>query len=228
MNSELSLLRLFQLISPSLPIGAFTYSQGLEWAVENTWITSSDSLADWIQCVMTDGFAYTELPLLFRLYSAAKQKNEQNFMHWSQYMLACRETSEFRQEEINRARALLSLLNKLPEAGTWPELFTWRSSLLKSQVSGVALASSYWQIDLRDILIGYSWNWLENAITVGIKLIPLGQSDGQILLSQLSELIPGLVDQALNVDDAEIGASTPALAIASSLHETQYTRLFRS
>ena len=186
MNSELSLLRLFQLISPSLPIGAFTYSQGLEWAVENTWITSSDSLADWIQCVMTDGFAYTELPLLFRLYSAAKQKNEQNFMHWSQYMLACRETSEFRQEEINRARALLSLLNKLPEAGTWPELFTWRSSLLKSQVSGVALASSYWQIDLRDILIGYSWNWLENAITVG--------NIGLLGMRQRLEMLGGSID----------------------------------
>jgi urease accessory protein len=76
--------------------------------------------------------------------------------------------------------------------------------------------------------LGYAWSWLENLVLAGVKLVPLGQSDGQRLLLRLAEALPAAVDQGLTVPERDIGASLPALALASSLHETQYSRLFRS
>jgi len=228
MQSELASLRLFQLISPSLPVGAFTYSQGMEWAVEQGWISDPQNLSDWLETILNDSLSWLELPILIRLYHASKSKDAEKFTHWNQILLACRETRELRQEELNRARALLAVLNKLPDAAQWHELFTWREALLKTQLAGFSLSAERWQIDCRQALNAYAWSWLENAVTVAVKLIPLGQSDGQIALHQLSEKIPAAVDLAFRVKDEEIGASTVAMAIASSLHETQYTRLFRS
>ncbi len=227
-TNELAQLRLFQLINPSLPIGSFTYSQGMEWAVENGWITDANTLFSWLESVLFDSLACLELPILSRLYDASKEQQTEQFSAWSQQLLASRETKELRQEEINRGRAVLMVLNKLPVSPTWPELLNWRPALLKTQAASFALASVKWKIPQKDLLMGYAWSWLDNAITVAIKLIPLGQSDGQAALYQLSELLPELVEQARAINDEKIGASTPALAIASSLHETQYTRLFRS
>ena len=97
-----------------------------------------------------------------------------------------------------------------------------------SQLAGYALAACHWHIELIDLLGGYCWSWLENAVAVAIKLVPLGQSKGQTLLYDLSGDTSGLVERASKLEDDRIGASNPALAIASSLHETQYSRLFRS
>ena len=93
---------------------------------------------------------------------------------------------------------------------------------------GFALAAAHWDIGLRDCLLGYAWGWLENQVAAAIKLVPLGQTDGQRLQLQLAELLPAVVEHALRVEDDGIGTSAPALAIASARHETQYTRLFRS
>ena len=225
MQPQLTQLRLFQLISPTLPIGSFTYSQGMEWAIEKGWIKNPESLKQWIESVLTHSLAYLELPLLLRLQRASQCNDSDSFQHWSQLLLSHRETNELRQEELNRARALLAILNKL---SSWAELTEWKDALLCSQASGFALAASYWEIDERTTLNGYAWAWLENSVSVAVKLIPLGQSDGQIILHELSEKLPEITELAFTVEDDEIGASTPALAIASSLHETQYTRLFRS
>jgi len=225
MQSQLSQLRLYQLTSPSLPIGSFTYSQGMEWAVENEWIHDPESLSLWLESLLDSSLTWLDLPILLRLLKACHADDSDQFAYWSQYLLACRETHELRQEEINRSRALLAVLNKLTD---WPELKAWRPALLKSQISGFTLATKHWNIHEQEALNGYLWSWLENSVTVAVKLIPLGQSDGQIVLHSLCEKIPKLIEQATNIKDEEIGASTPALAIASSLHETQYTRLFRS
>ena len=221
-------LRLFQLISPALPIGAFTYSQGMEWAVENGWIENESDLEAWLHSVLHDNIEFLEAPVIARLYQALEQQSEERFSYWSSFLLASRETSELRAEEKQRARALHTLLAKLPDAEDWAELQAWREALLKSQSSGFSLAGYYWHIDVHSLLHGYVWSWLENAVTVAVKLVPLGQTEGQRLLYRLSEIISPVVERALHVKDEQMGASTPALAIASSLHETQYTRLFRS
>jgi len=227
-ESELSHLRLLQLVSPNLPTGAFTYSQGLEWAVECGWLKNRTDTHDWLKSILEDSLQYLELPLLARLYDAAKNNNSDCFLQWSQRLFASRETFELRNEEIQRARALFTLLKKLPDSETWPQLENDEPALLASQIAGYALAASHWKINLNDLLLGYTWSWLENAVVVAIKLVPLGQSEGQQLLYELSDDINSTVEQALKINNDEIGASTPAMAIASSLHETQYTRLFRS
>jgi len=225
---NLAHLRLLQLVSPNLPTGAFTYSQGLEWAVECGWLQDINDTRNWLRSILDDSLQYLELPLLIRLYNAAQTKNTDDFFHWSQRLFASRETFELRNEETQRARALFSLLKKLPESKNWPELKNNQQALFASQIAGYALAASHWNITLNNLLLGYTWSWLENAVVVAIKLVPLGQSDGQQLLYELSSHINASVEQAFKISDDEIGASTAAMAIASSLHETQYTRLFRS
>ena len=228
MSSTLAFVRLQQLISPSLPVGSFTYSQGMEWAVEAGWITTSEDVFSWLQALLEDAFLGFDLPLLKRLYEACAVEDEIRFAELAALTLAGRETAELRQEEAQRAKALVMILNKLPDISNWPLFQPWQPYLKQSQLAGFAMACVYWQIPLQQALTGFVWSWLENMVTVAVKLVPLGQSDGQRVLYRLSEAVEATCNAALKIADDEIGASTPALAIASSQHETQYCRLFRS
>ena len=109
-----------------------------------------------------------------------------------------------------------------------PEARDWKPILTRSQAAGFAFAAAAWEIPARDAALGYAWGWVENLDLAAVKIIPLGQTQGQQLLQHLIEEIPAAVDRAVGLGDEDIGASSPALAIASSAHETQYTRLFRS
>ena len=222
--------RLQQLISPSLPIGAFTYSQGMEWAVESGWISNAESLHSWLDSILSGTMITMELPLLLRLADCIENSDVQGCYDWSVYLLSCRETSELREEEQQRGQAFTALLDKLPEAAVWPELHddAWRSSMELTQLTGFALACHKWNISREDMLRGYLWSWLENMVIGAVKLIPLGQSDGQRVLFRFTDVLEQACRDALDVEDDDIGASSPAQAIASSLHETQYCRLFRS
>lgn len=221
-------LRLLQLISPNLPTGAFTYSQGMEWAVECAWLRDAVDTRRWLESVLHDSLQYLELPLLARLYDAAERDLESDFFYWSQYLYASRETLELRNEEKQRARALFTVLRNLPDSQDWRELEDWREALLCSQIAGFALAGSHWRIPVIKLMQGYTWSWLENAMAAAIKLVPLGQTEGQRLLYELTADIDPVIERARTTNDDDVGASTPAMAIASSLHESQYSRLFRS
>ncbi len=223
-TDPLGRLRLLQLASPTLPIGAFTYSQGLEWAVEAGWVNDLDSLSDWLGGLMYDSLALLELPILARLYRAVEDRDPRRLRHWGERLYASRETRELRLEERNRARALTTLLIDLG----MERAADWRAELALCQAAPHALASVHWGIALEDSALGYAWGWLENQVAAAVKLIPLGQTDGQRAQLQLAEALPALVDRALALADSDIGAGAPALAIASARHETQYTRLFRS
>jgi urease accessory protein len=216
--------RLFQLISPSLPTGAFSYSQGLEWAVENGMVTDQPSLEQWLRSYMHTSFSELEIPILKRLYSACREDNLQRFMYWCDYLLASRETSELRLEEKNRGRAMAKLLADL-------DLVTndqWFAAIQSSQAAGYALAAVKWQINVREACLGYLWSWLENMVMAAVKIIPLGQTTGQRVLCSFSEEGSRIVTAGLAKNDDEIMGSCPAFALSSCLHETQYTRLFRS
>ena len=227
-SGDLSTVRLLQLVSPNLPIGAFTYSQGMEWAVECGWVTNKKETRQWLQSVLYGSLQYLELPVLQRLYRAVERNSHADFEYWSQWLYASRETLELRMEERQRARALQTLLACLPGSQDWQELRDWQDAMLSSQLAGLAVAARHWHIPMADLLRGYTWSWLDNAVAVAIKLVPLGQTDGQRLLYELGMEISALVEHSASIEDEMIGASTPALAIASSLHETQYSRLFRS
>lgn len=223
-GSSLAQLRLMQLISPTLPIGGFTYSQGLEYAVEAGWVHDVSSLQDWLLGLIEDAVAHLEVPVLARLYEASASQDVDMLTYWSRYLLASRETHELRLEEQQRARALTRLLIdlKVTHAGQWGD------HLHDCQAAPYALAAVSWHISVADAALGYVWSWLENMVAAAIKLVPLGQTDGQRVQLQLAEAVPDAVQRGLALDDTQIGASAPAMAIASALHETQYTRLFRS
>ena len=224
LDNSLSELRLFQLISPSLPVGGFTYSQGLEWAIEARWVTDKPSLQDWLQSILAASVATLELPVLIRLLKAFNSADEASVVHWTEWLIACRETMELRKEERQRGAALARLL---PSLGI--QIPSHLAAAVSScQLTGIALAANQWGIESQQLCRGYSWSWLENNVVAGVKLIPLGQTHGQQIMLELAETIPAAVTQAMGTDDADIRSSTPAMAIASSRHETQYTRLFRS
>ncbi|MEJ2404449.1 MAG: urease accessory protein UreF [Candidatus Thiodiazotropha sp.] len=217
-------LRLMHLVSPSLPVGAFTYSQGLEWAVECGWVRDRDSLRDWIADLLATGITHLEVPILRRLYHASQDQDLAARIHWSDTLIAFRETRELRDEERNRGRALASLL---PHLGV-PVSESLMPVLRGCQLAGFAHAAAHWKIPLPQAAQGYVWSWLENMVLAGVKIIPLGQTAGQGMLAELTEAIPPAVETGLSLDDEAIGASCLAQAMASSRHETQYTRIYRS
>ena len=219
-----SSLRLFQLISPALPTGAFSYSQGLEYAVECGWVKDEQSLNHWLSSLLISAHQELEVPLLKRFYVACVEEDLSRFSYWIDFLVACRETAELRLEEQNRGRAMAKLLLDL-DSGIPPN---WVEATKKCQAAGFVLAAASWQIDVRSAALGYTWSWLENMVMAALKVLPLGQTTGQRVLAELGTLCVEVVENGLTVEDENFGGSCPAFVIGSCLHETQYTRLFRS
>ena len=223
-EAGLPLLRLLHLVSPSLPIGAFTYSQGIEWAVEAGWIRDAATLQAWLGDQIDTTLARLDLPILLRLQRAVAADDRDGCTYWTDLLLAFRETGELRQEEIQRGRALAGLLVKLELV----DAAAWHDALDRCQVAGFAFAAERWGIDPSNAAYGYAWAWLENLVLAAVKIIPLGQTQGQQVLHRLSAALTDAVAMAGRLADEDIGTGSPALALASCRHETQYTRLFRS
>jgi len=225
----LRLVRLLQLTSPALPVGAYTYSQGLEWAVESGAIRDEAGAARWIGDALSYNLAQLEAPLVAALLQAWRTGNDVRIAELNADFNASRETMELRAETAQMGWSLLRLLSELDAFANLPG---WRDRLLA--VSEPAFptiwtaAAAAWEIPPEHALIAYFWTWLENQIMAAVKAIPLGQSAGQRLLATLGERIPALAAEAATLLEAQWSNFSPGLAIASSLHETQYTRLFRS
>ncbi|MEM6987223.1 MAG: urease accessory UreF family protein [Pseudomonadota bacterium] len=215
---------LLQFSSANLPVGAYIYSQGLEWAIEAHWVHDVDSLTAWCRDWIAGPIALQDLPLLQRLHLAFSEGDGEAIAHWSQWALACRETHELREEERTRARAVFSLLKRLlPDA-----VQSHQSALLSTPLAGLACASVALGMPLHGAQTAHAWGWLENTVLVGVKHIPIGQSDGQHILMTLWPAVQHALATSETVADDDIGCSLPAASFASAAHETQYTRLYRS
>ncbi len=223
-GADVPLVRLLQLASPSLPVGGFSYSQGLEYAVAMHWVHDAPSFSDWLEGIAGETLVYLEIPVLARLHRAAVDRNSGDFTWWVDFLVASRETRELREEESSRGRAMHQVLKALSIVVDAPFV----EAMSRCQSAGLAWAAAHWRIDIQRLAVAFAFSWLENSVTAGIKLIPLGQSDGQRLLAATGASLPDRVEQAIDVSDDRIGGSLPAQSIASSRHETQYTRLFRS
>ncbi len=225
--TDTRLLRLLQLSSASLPVGGYSFSQGLEYAIDAGWITNEEHVADWVGFVMRESIAQVDLPLLLRLLSAIEKDDANAFYYWNAYSLACRETHELLLTETAMGDALVRLLTNLQI--TLPNNTCAESQKVSvSFVSAFAVAASHWAIDKKSTLLGFLWAWLESQIAAATKLVPLGQTSAQKLLLQIGSDIDSLMATVEQVNDEAIGSSLPGLAMASSWHETQYSRLFRS
>lgn len=223
-GDALARARLLQLLSPNLPLGAFSYSQGLEWATETGWVHDQKSLQSWLGDQLLGQLQQQELPMLAHCHAAGQAGDFNRLEALGHELLAFRETAELRAEETNRGRAMAQVLIALGV----PEAEQRRAVLQQCQHAGFAWACVQWQISLDDALLGFAWSWLENAVLAAVKLVPLGQSSGQQVLFELGTLLPAVADGARRVPEADIGYASTAVSYASSAHETQYTRLYRS
>lgn len=222
-TTEAGLLRLLQLSSAALPVGGYSFSQGLEYAIEQGWLQTPRDIDEWLRLQLRYSLARVDAPLLLRLLAALREMDFKALGYWNQTLLACRETRELLLTDTAMGEALLRLLKQLSVP-----LCGFDSQRPVSFVSGFALAVEHWQIEDKTACLGLLWSWLENQVAAATKLVPLGQSQAQQLLSDLQQHIPAAVALAQTLADDELGASLPALAIASARHETQYSRLFRS
>lgn len=227
-TTEPALLRLMQLSSASLPVGGYSFSQGIEYAVEVGWIASKEQTYEWLQLVMNESIAQVDLPLLLRLIGAIQDENQQQFIYWNATVLACRETKELLLTETAMGAALLRLLGQLDTP--LPSAF-YKGDEVRQKITFIAafaLASVHWNISKEAAVMGYLWSWIENQVAAATKLVPLGQTASQSLLLSLSDESTLLIKKVNTIKDDEVGSSLPGLAMASALHETQYSRLFRS
>lgn len=218
-----ALLRLCHLVSPALPVGAYAYSQGLEYAVHAGWVTDEGSTWHWLDGLSRYAVGTLDLPILWRLYAAWAAGDTSAVEQWNAQLIAARETQELRAEDLHLGGALARVLKELelPEALEWLERPTSLAAMF-------ALAAVRWRIAAADMLRGYLWAWTENLVLAAVKLVPLGQSAGQRLLHRLIAPMPGIVERATQLRDEEIGVGVLSQTLASSWHESQYSRLFRS
>ncbi|OLO03878.1 urease accessory protein UreF [Salinicola socius] len=222
-QDPLALMGLMQLVSPALPIGAFAWSQGLESAFELEWVTDEETLQAWLSGVLADGLTVCELPVLGRLHAGWVREDRDALQHWNDWLQANRETAELAEEDLRLGQALARLLGDLelsPASGWLPQrpayvtLFAWLA-----RQRGIAVA---------DAQLGFAWAWLENQLAAACKTLPLGQTAAQRLIERLRPELVRAVAAANALSDTELGPVLPGLALASALHETQYSRLFRS
>jgi urease accessory protein len=224
-----SLLKLLQLASPALPIGAFHFSQGLEHAVHADWVHDESTALEWIGGVAQSSLATLDLPVLARLFDAWSRDEAAAVSQWSAFLIAARETEELRAEDRHMGGALAKLLAEFELAlAAKTELHRCRMQRTLPYATSFALACAHWGIAREDALTTYAWTWTENQTLAAVKLVPLGQSAGQRILHRLAERIPTWVQHALALTDEELGLSSVMLGVASALHESQYSRLFRS
>ena len=221
---SLALLRLLQLVSPALPIGAFNFSQGLEYAIEAGWIRDEAQAGRWIQGVAQQGVGTLDIPLLARMHTAWSAGDADGVRVLSRQLIASRETCELREEDRHLGRSLAKILISLD----LPQAEGWQRSDEATLAALFALAAVHSQVPLQATCVGYLWAWAENQVIAAVKLLPLGQTAGQRVLEGLRLTIPSICSAALQLADEQIGTSTPGVGIASARHETQYTRLFRS
>ncbi|CAM3303713.1 urease accessory protein UreF [Halomonas lysinitropha] len=227
-GNELALLGLLQLVSPALPIGAFAFSQGLESAFELGWVWDEASLGEWLDGVLDDGLTRCELPVLARLMTAWEAGDGEAIAAWDVWLAANRETAELAAEDSRLGASLTRLLDSLGLLPPGPSSASPELPAGAAYVTVFAWTAHQRRIGQRQALLGFSWAWLENQLAVACKALPLGHTAAQRLVERLRPALVAAVEEALVLDDDDLGPVLPGLALASALHETQYSRLFRS
>jgi urease accessory protein len=219
-----SLYRLLAWLSPAYPIGAFSYSHGIETAVEEGFVKDRPTLVAWIESVLRDGTGRVDGALFVQAWRAAEARDWTAFGAIAERAAAWRGTSEMALESRQQGGSFLSITRT-----AWPHPdFDQVPSELALPVA-VALATAVHGIAVELGLEAYLHAFVANLISAAVRSVPLGQSDGQIALAALQPAVATAVASALAVDDLdEVGTATPLLDWCSLRHETQYTRLFRS
>lgn len=224
-----ALLKLLQLTSPALPVGAFSYSEGLETLVEQGHLTDGAALHSWLVQELRYGGVQLEVAIATRAHQAHLTNSDPDqpdpLRYWNQWLTASRDTAELRQQSWQMGRALVRLGQNLH-----PEL---RSTFIAcgppcNFAVAFGILAAHWQIDAHTMALGYLQSWAANLIGAAVKLVPLGQTEGQSCLLQLIPELTAAAERLVALEEDELYVSGWGGAIASMHHETLYTRLFRS
>ena len=223
----MSLARLLQLASPALPVGAYTYSQGLEWAVEAGTVKNEAGALTWIGDQLEWNLGRYEAPLLVRMMGAWMADDGAAALEIDIEYLSTRETAELRAETLQMGYSMQRLLHELGDFPA-PLLDSIAVSRAPTFLYAWTCAAAAWQIPPHDALTAWLWSWAENQTMAALKAVPLGQAAGQRLLQEIGRRLPAVVERALTLAEADYSNFAAGFAIACCNHETQYTRLFRS
>jgi len=247
-------LQLMWLASPALPVGGFSYSEGLEAAIDAGIVTSETDVASWLRDQLQLAVARSDLAVVARAVPAWQRHDLDRVRELNDWVVQTRETAELRLQTEQMGRSLVEWLRNgnasamaaaqtdtatpepdprlqhcatLRPAPTWPVAF----ALAVAQCLPAPnrhTGHTHGEAALREALLSFTFGWAENMVQAAIKAVPLGQSAGQRILQALIVAIPAAIDHALALPDSQRQAFTPMLAILSARHETQYSRLFRS
>lgn len=228
-RSAASLLQILWLASPALPVGGFSYSEGLESAVEAALVHDEASAAAWLADQLQLGLARSDLAVVAQAIPAWQANDLVRIAALNHWVLQTRETLEFRLQSEQMGRSLMEWARQLGAlgSGVFEQLQTARLDPPTYPVA-CACAAARSDASVHDSLVGYAFGWCENMVQAAVKSVPLGQSAGQRMLARLAAQIPAAVDRAIALHDNDRQAFLPLLAIHSARHETQYSRLFRS
>jgi urease accessory protein len=236
------------LASPALPVGGFSYSEGLEAAVESGRVTHEAQAAHWLTDQLNVALARGDLAVMAKAVVAWRRDDRERVAELNRWVWMTRETAEFRLQCEQMGRSLLDWLrnqepanlpsdgpqnsgnnnSKLSNKEKRQSQINWLWTQSPSYPIAFALAAADVVAPVRDVLLAFGFGWAENMVQAALKAVPLGQSAGQRILAQLADALPVAVDRAMALPDSHRAAFSPLLAIVSAQHEAQYSRLFRS
>lgn len=222
MDSD-ALLRLLQLASPALPVGAYAYSEGLEFLIQTEQITSAEALNQWFVAELKRGAIRVDAAIMIRAYQAQIIQDFTSIQYWNYWLTAARDSEELRLQSLQMGRSLWQLFCDLElqtENLNQPEFHHFAVAF--GRVAGA------WNINLESAILGFLQSWASNLINAGVKLIPLGQTQGQRLLLALQNPISQACVEILSLTDDQLESCSWGLSLAVMGHETLYSRLFRS
>ncbi len=223
MNTSDSLYRLMSWLSPTYPVGAYSFSHGLEYAVEAGLVVDRDSALEWIATVMTAGNGLADLVFV----AAAWDSELVELASLNEYVLAFQGTAELRLESTAQGRAFLSVTRDAWPCAATDALAAISPADVTYAVAVGAIAKSH-DIDKQDAMLAYAHAFAANLVSAAVRLVPLGQTDGQRVTADLLTSCVTATERAVTTTIDEVSTSTPMVDIASMKHEHQYTRLFRS
>ena len=215
------------------PVGAYSYSEGIESLVETGAIDSEITLRNWLENSLQFGAVRVEAAVVVRALRAALRGDLTALSYWNGWASAAKETEELRLQSWQMGRTLVRLLLDL-RSPVSSVLTTIVKDLVEcggnpcNFATGFGIAAASWQIEEEAAVLGYLYSWAANLVSAGVKLIPLGQTAGQQLLLDLRSQISWTAREVLQLEDDDLGSCSWGLGLASMAHETQYTRLFRS
>jgi urease accessory protein len=222
-----ALYRLLTWLSPAYPIGAYTYSHGLETAVEDGLVRDRGGLVAYVTTVLRDGAGRVDGALLTAAWRATQTEDDAALDEVAALAAAWRGTAETALESMQQGAAFVAVT-----LAAWPEprfaALAARHPRRLAHPVAFGAAAAFGGVPLRPALAGWLAGFAANLVSAGVRLVPLGQTDGQIATAALHPVVEAAADAALAADLDLLGTAAPVLDLLSMRHETQYTRLFRS